>query len=139
MTASIGGMRTHGACAGGASVLLTQQKINVNLLTRIIDLEETQINMIGALQKAGLDCCDECSHWFKDRDLVQIGDRCQCTGCFCWEYFIGEDDDDATTNKHLPLLMRRVIGTPLIKQLPHRAGTLDEPFLSAYKQLTRLA
>jgi hypothetical protein len=130
MNVGFGGMRI-------GRELLTQQQVNTYLLARIVDLEHAHSKQCAALQTLGLDECEECEEWRPAAEVISAGDRCQCKNCFYWEYFISEQDDTETIDKILPVLMRRLVGTPLLKLLPHDAtGKLEEPFLSEYLKIT---
>lgn len=132
MHAGIGGMRI-------GRDLLTQQQVNTYLLARLEDLEHNEGKMMAALQRLGLDRCDECDEWLAN--TISIGDRCQCLDCFNWEHFLREDDPEDVHNQNLPLVIKACRRHPaLLKSLPcDKSGQLDEPFLAEYRKQTGLA
>lgn len=130
MRVGLGGMR-HG------KELLTQKQINTYMLARIIDLEDNEFKMCGALQLLGLDQCDTCEEWSKH--TINAGDRCQCRDCFDPWHFMHEDDDQETADQILPSLIAHIRNDgKLMALLPKtKDGALEEPFLSEYRKQTR--
>lgn len=73
LRSALGGMRCE--CGG----LLNQAQINVRVASRLVEIEEDQFKMIGALQRLGADRCDHCGNW--DVKTWGLFDHCSCLKC----------------------------------------------------------
>jgi hypothetical protein len=113
----------------------------VEFARRIQQLEGDQFAMVGALQSLGADQCDTSGEWLPVAQLVKAGDRCQAVEHFDPGHFAREDDDAETLEQILPEMIRQILHKPAcIDKLPRDSqGVILEPFLSAYRQVTRFA
>lgn len=73
LRSAIGAVRCE--CGGK----LNEPQIFQRIISRLVEIEEDQFSMIGALQRLGADKCDQCGYW--DKDCWCLLDHCSCLSC----------------------------------------------------------